>query len=309
MLLNILLLVVGFVMLVKGADVFVDGASSLAKKLCIPPIIIGLTVVAMGTSAPEAAVSITSAIHGSNAIAIGNVLGSNIANIFLILGMSALIANLKVQKNTLIYEIPFVALITAILCGMGMQWGQISRAGAGVLLVIFAGFMAYLFGISKNSACDLDSDIKTLGKFKTVLYILGGLVALVVGSNVTVTAACDIARYLGVSERVIGLTIIAIGTSLPELVTSVIAARKGQSDIAIGNIVGSNIFNILFVLGIAGIILPIPFSPAFWYDGLIAILALVLLFWATCRKQILTRGAGVIFLAVYAVYLAWLICA
>lgn len=306
MLIDLLLLVIGFVLLIKGADYFVDGASSLATRMCIPPIIIGLTVVAMGTSAPEAAVSISSAMHGSNAIAIGNVIGSNIANIFLILGVTAMITTLTVQKNTVRYEIPFVGLITLLLCWMGMSYGVISRAGAGVLLGLFAAFLIYLYIISRETECDIDAP-KSLGKIKIALYIILGLVALVWGSNITVESAVSIARYIGVSERVIGLTIIAIGTSLPELVTSVIAARKGQSDIAIGNIVGSNIFNILFVLGIAGLILPIPFNPAFLFDGAIAILAVALLLMFICRGKCLTRVPGILFVVIYIAYLAWLI--
>ncbi len=306
MLLDLILLIVGFVLLIKGADYFVDGASSLATRMCIPPIIIGLTVVAMGTSAPEAAVSISSALHGSNAIAIGNILGSNIANIFFILGVTAMITTLVVQKNTVRYEIPFVALITILLCYMGWSYGMISRMGAGCLLGLFAAFLIYLYFISRNTECDIDTP-KALSATKIVLFIVLGLIALVWGSNLTVESAVSIARYIGVSERVIGLTIIAIGTSLPELVTSVIAARKGESDIAIGNIVGSNIFNILFVLGIAGIILPIPFNPAFLFDGLIAILAVVLLFLFTCGKKCLTRWPGMLFVLIYIGYLIWLI--
>lgn len=306
MLLDLILLVFGFVLLIKGADYFVDGASSLATRMCIPPIIIGLTVVAMGTSAPEAAVSISSALHGSNAIAIGNVLGSNIANIFLILGFTAMITTLTVQKNTVRYEIPFVGFITLLLCWMGARYGMISRAGAGCLLGLFTAFLIYLYFISRNTECELDTP-KTLSPAKIALFIVLGLIALVWGSNLTVESACALARYVGVSERVIGLTIIAIGTSLPELVTSVIAARKGESDIAIGNIVGSNIFNILFVLGVAGVILPIPFNPAFLFDGAIAVMAVLLLFMFTARTKTLTRTRGIFFVLMYIAYLVWLI--
>ena len=306
MLIDLILLVIGFVLLIKGADYFVDGASSLATRMCIPPIIIGLTVVAMGTSAPEAAVSISSAAHGSNAIAIGNIIGSNIANVFGILGLTAMITTLAVQKNTVRYEIPFVCLITMLLCWMGAEYGMISRAGAGVLLVLFIIFLGYLYLISRNTECSID-EVKQLSKTKIVLYIGLGLLALVLGSNVTVDAAVSIARYLGVSERVIGLTIIAVGTSLPELVTSVIAAHKGESDIAIGNIVGSNIFNILFVLGIAGLILPIPFNPAFLFDGAIAILATIMLLIFTCFGRRLTRMPGLLFVITYIAYIVYLI--
>lgn len=306
MLIDLVLLVLGFVLLIKGADYFVDGASSLATRMCIPPIIIGLTVVAMGTSAPEAAVSISSALQGSNAIAIGNVLGSNIANVFLILGLTAMITTLTVQQNTIRYEMPFVSLITILLCWMGANYGVISRASAGVLLALFAAFLVYLYFVSRNAPCCID-DVKTLSKTKIALFIILGMIALIVGSNITVSSAVSIAQYLGVSQRVIGLTIVAIGTSLPELVTSVIAARKGESDIAIGNIVGSNIFNILFVLGVAGVILPIPFNQAFLFDGLVAIVAAVLLWLFTCRRQCLTRTPGILFVAMYVAYILWLI--
>lgn len=306
MLLNILLLIAGFVLLIKGADYFVDGSSALANRMHIPPIIIGLTIVAMGTSAPEAAVSISSAIQGSNAIAIGNVLGSNIANILLILGLTAFIHPLTVQKNTVNYEMPFVILITGILCVMGWKYGIISHTSARILIAMFICFLGYLYVLAKKSPESAD-EIKPMGNIKIALCIILGIVALVVGSKMTVASSCDIARYIGVSERIIGLTLVAIGTSLPELVTSVIAARKGEADIAIGNIVGSNIFNILFVLGIAGLILPIPFDSAFLFDGAVAILVAILLWMCTFRKMRLGRNAGMLFMLLYAAYLIFLI--
>ncbi|MFQ6703101.1 MAG: calcium/sodium antiporter [Alphaproteobacteria bacterium] len=304
MLIDLLLLVLGFVLMVRGADYFVDGASGLATRLCIPPIIIGLTIVAMGTSAPEAAVSITSAAHGSNAIAIGNVIGSNIANILLILGLSAIIAPLVVQKNTGRFEIPFTAAITGLLFFMGAHYGFISHAGAWLLLGLFVLFLGYLYVLSRRNTADA-CEIKQISYTRITLYVIFGMLALVFGSNIAVDAATSIAEYIGISERVIGLTIIAIGTSLPELVTSIIAARKGESDLAIGNIVGSNIFNILFVLGLSGIILPIPFNPAFVFDCWIAILAVVMLMLATCRTGRMGRVWGIIF---FVTYLGYLIC-
>ena len=307
MLVALILLVLGFVLLVKGADYFVDGASSLAARMRIPPIIIGLTVVAMGTSAPEAAVSISSALHGSNAIAIGNVLGSNIVNVLFILGFTAMITPLVVQKNTVRYEIPFVGLITILLYWLGLQYGMISRAGAGLFLGLFVVFLGYLYFMSRNTECSIDQ-IKTLSTTKIVLYSVLGLMALVWGSNLTVESAVSIARYIGISERVIGLTIVALGTSLPELVTSVIAARKGESDIAIGNIVGSNIFNILFVLGIAGLILPIPFNSAFLFDGIVAILTTVMLWVFVMPHKRLTFIPGMLFMVAYLAYVLYLIC-
>lgn len=306
MLINILLLVIGFVLLIKGADYFVDGASALAERLKIPAIIIGLTVVAMGTSAPEAAVSISSALAGSNAIAIGNVLGSNIANIFLILGVTAIITTLTVQKNTVHFEIPFMIFITLLLCGIGWGHSMISRMDAGLLLGLFVLFLGYLFVIARGNT-DTDTRIKQISKTKIALFIIFGMAALIFGSKIAVLSAVDIAQYIGISERVIGLTIVAFGTSLPELVTSIIAASKGESDIAIGNIVGSNIFNILFVLGITGLILPIPFNAEFLFDGAFAILAAVLLLIFTYRHRKLGKIAGIIFIVIYAVYLGMLL--
>lgn len=306
MLLSFILLIFGFVLLVRGADYFVDGASALASRLHIPAIIIGLTVVAMGTSAPEAAISITSALNGSNAIAVGNIVGSNIINIFLILGLTALIAPLGVQKNTAYFEMPFVIFMTALLYFFGMHYGYITHVGAWVLLGLFMCFLVYLFFIARQSQSEI-KEIKKYGLTRMVLYIVLGLLALVLGSDFTVKSAVEIATFLGVSQRVIGLTIIAIGTSLPELVTSVMAARKGETDIAIGNIVGSNIFNILFVLGISGAILPIPFETAFLFDTKIAMLAAVLLLLCSCRTMQLGRKSGILFLVLYVLYLIYLI--
>ena len=307
MLINILLLVIGFVLLVRGADAFVDGSVAVARRWHIPEIVIGLTIVAMGTSAPEAAVSITSAFHGANGVAIGNVLGSNIANIFLILGVTAIISVLSVGKNTVRYEIPFVGFITLVLMWMGARYGMVSHWGAAILCALFVTFWVYLFFISNGTPNDDMPAVKQMSVAKMLLYIIGGIIALVLGGNLTVDSAVKIATAVGVSDRIIGLTIVAIGTSLPELVTCVIAAAKGQSDIAIGNIVGSNIFNILFVLGVAGLIHSIPFDSAFLVDGGIAMLAVILLFAATARSGKLTRIWGVIFVLLYAIYIGHLV--
>ena len=307
MLWNILLLILGFILLVRGADIFVDGSVAIARRWHIPEIVIGLTVVAMGTSAPEAAVSITSAFYGANGVAIGNVFGSNIANIFLILGVTAMISTLSVGCNTVRYEIPFVGFITLLLMWFGWQYGAISHLSAGILCVVFILFLLYLFRISNGEPSDDMPEVRQMSIAKTVLFIVGGIAALVFGSQMTVNSAVAIAQALNVSDRIIGLTIIAIGTSLPELVTCVIAAMKGQSDIAIGNIVGSNIFNILFVLGIAGLIHTIPFDAAFISDGVIAMLAVVLLYAATARTGKLNRFMGVIFVASYILYIVYTI--
>ncbi len=306
MLLSIILLIIGLTLLSKGADFFIDGASNLALKFKIPAIIVGLTVVAMGTSAPEASVSIASALKGINGVAIGNIIGSNIANIFLILGVTSIICALNIQKNTIKYEIPFVGFITILLCALGSFFGEVNRLGAIVLLFFFALFFVYLFKISKESN-NFAVEEKTLSLFKIVLFVLGGLAALVYGSNLTVNSAVDIAQRLHVSDRIIGLTIIAIGTSLPELITCVVAALKKQSDLAVGNIIGSNIFNILFVLGITGVIEPIEFSADFFFDGFIALFTVILLFVYTAKSKVLAKWQGVTFLLLYFGYIASLI--
>ena len=308
MFVDIILLIFGFVLLTRGADYFVDGASALAQRLRVPPIIIGLTVVAMGTSAPEASISILSAIRNADSIAVGNVIGSNIANILLIFGITSLISTLVVQKQTLLYEIPFVGFITVLLCFMGGQSGMITRGDALVLIGLFVAFLFYLYIMAKKNK-STDTEIAPIGGAKIALYIIGGLVALVWGSNLTVDSAIDIARRIGVTERVIGLTIIAFGTSVPELVTCVVAAIKKQSDIVVGNIIGSNIFNVLFVLGLAGVISPIPFKPEFVIDGAIAVLAVAMLMVFAFKSKKIGRGTGVVFLVTYAAYLFWLISA
>ena len=294
-------------LLVRGADAFVDGSVAVARRWHIPEIVIGLTIVAMGTSAPEAAVSIASAFHGANGVAIGNVLGSNIANIFLVLGLTAAISALPVGKNTVRYEIPFVGAITLVLMWLGWRYGMISHWGATLLCVLFVGFIGYLFFVSGGEQSDDMPPAKQMSGIKMLIYIIGGIIALVIGSNLTVNSAVEIAHVLNVSDRIIGLTVVAVGTSLPELITCVVAAFKGQSDIAVGNIVGSNIFNILFVLGIAGIIQTIPFDMAFLTDGAIAMLAVVLLFAATARTGKLSRSMGILFVALYVFYIGYTI--
>ncbi len=301
-LISFLLLALGFVLMVKGADFFVEGASSLALKLKIPQIVIGLTIVAMGTSAPEAAVSITSAIKGTAGIAIGNIVGSNIANVLLILGITAMMIALPIQKNTIKYEMPFTCFISILLVMMGYYFHSITRLCALVFIILFVLFLLYLIKISKNIE-EVDENASKLSAIKVILFIVGGILALVWGSDLTVNNAITIAHKIGVSDRIIGLTIIAIGTSLPELVTCIIAAIKKQADLAIGNIIGSNIFNILFVLGLAGLIQPMKFEKAFLYDGIVMIFAILLLFIYTVKKQRLSRLQGFSFLILYIAYM------
>ena len=304
------LVVLGFILLVKGADWFVEGSSKIADKFGIPQLIIGLTIVAMGTSAPEAAVSISAAFKGTADIAIGNVLGSNILNILLILGATAAIRTISVQKSTIKYEIPFVIVITLLLGGLAYFDGQLKWYDGLILCGLMIAYLGYLLLMTKKGEMKIeegeepatnDSVIKLI-----VLIVIGG-VCIVFGSDITVSAATEIARTFGMSERLIGLTLIAFGTSLPELITSVTAAIKGKSDIAVGNIVGSNIFNILFVLGITALITPVNYEVAFGFDTIVAILTAILLWLLVVRKKKLDRKAGVLFLVCFLAYIIKLI--
>ena len=316
MAIQLLLLVLGFVMLVKGADLFVDGASGVATKFGIPQLVIGLTIVAMGTSAPEAAVSITAAFASNADITIGNIVGSNILNILIILGISSLVYPLAVQKSTLIIDIPIVLFATLILYLLGFD-GNISRVDGIIMLVVFIAYLAYLFGVAKKEKSAIDREkageitvnsqsdevaAKDISLLKAILFTLIGLVLIVGGSNFVVDSATAIAKALGLSQRFIGLTIVALGTSLPELFTSVTAAMKKNSDIAIGNIVGSNIFNILFIVGLSGVVIPVPFAQAFRFDTIISGIAAAALLAFCLPKKKLPRFAGVIMLVCYAIY-------
>ena len=315
---QLLILALGFVCLVKGADWFVDGAVGIATKFGIPQIVIGLTIVAMGTSAPEAAVSITAALQGSADITIGNVVGSNILNILIILGLSALIYPLKVEKTTIWVDIPVMMGATILLFGLGYD-GTVSRLDAGILLIIFAAYLGFLFYLTKKNKSEekllTSSDIenenseeteKKLSLPKALILTAIGLGLIILGSNFAVDAASAIARMVGLSERFIGLTIVALGTSLPELFTSVSASIKKNSDIAIGNIVGSNIFNILFIVGLSGLIIPVPFEAAFRFDTLVALGAAAMLFVFALPKKQLPKFTGLIMLLSYAVYFSQL---
>lgn len=304
-LVQILLLAVGFFMLMKGADWFVEGSAGIAKKMGIPQLVIGLTIVAMGTSAPEAAVSINASIKGNAGIAIGNVVGSNILNILIILGISAILATMAIQKSTFRYEIPFMVFVTVVLIALGMTGEYVTRIEGVILWVLFIVYLLYLFRLAKQGTTEEDAEKRPIWKL-LIFMILGG-VLVVWGSDVTVDSATEIAHMIGLSERFIGLTIVALGTSLPELVTSVVAARKGNADIAIGNIVGSNIFNILFVIGTASIIAPVMYQPVFLIDGIIAVAAGVLLWISVAKTKSLRKPWGIVFLLCYVAYLAYLL--
>ena len=309
---SVLFLVLGFWGLIKGADMFVDGASQIAAKMKVPLIVIGLTVVAFGTSAPEAAISITSAFQNNAGIAVGNVIGSNIMNILLILGISSVICSLPVKKTTLRYEIPFVILITAVLLLLGVLENNLSRIDGIIFIVLFAVFMIYLIKLSKSGDNSLMDDVPEIDENasvpKMLLFVLLGLAMIVLGSDFTVSGATRIAEVIGIDDRIIGLTVVAFGTSLPELVTCIQAARKNKADIAIGNIIGSNIFNILFVVGISALVSPSPigFADTFIADSAAAIAAAVLLLLLVLKNKRVSRLGGVIMLACYAGYFTYL---
>ena len=310
--LAILLLVVGFVLLIWGADFFVDGASRVAARLKIPQIVIGLTIVAFGTSAPEAAVSISAGLKGSADLAVSNVVGSNILNIGIILGISALITPLAVQKATRKFEMPYVMVVTVILMLLGMFDGKLGWVDG---LILWAGmilFLVYLLNVAKKGKNEVQEEEQDDKKKKAPLIwliakILIGGAAIVLGSDFAVDGATAIATSVGWSERLIGLTIVALGTSLPELVTSVVAAMKKNADIAIGNIVGSNIFNILFVLGTTALITPVTYTEAFIIDNIVAFVIAALLLVLVLNKDCkLKRVGGGILLVSYVIYFIYL---
>ena len=299
------LLALGFFMLVKGADYFVDGAAAIATKFGIPQLVVGLTIVAMGTSAPEAAVSITGAMNGAADISVGNVVGSNILNVLVILGVTGFITSVAVQKSTLMIEMPFMMAITVALIVLGMSGNELTFFEGIILWILFLVYLGYLYVLAKKGSEEEATEDRPV--WKLILFILVGGAVVVWGANISVNAATALAQAIGISEKFIGLTIVALGTSLPELVASVTAARKGNADIAIGNIVGSNIFNILFVLGTSALIIPIPYKASFLFDGIIAVAAGVLLWVATIKKKELTRPWGIVMLLGYAAYFVYLL--
>lgn len=314
---DLLLLTAGIAAVLMGAYWMVKGASALAKMLGISDLAIGLTIVALGTSAPELAVNIFSALNGTSDLAIGNVLGSNISNILLILGITALIYPLPIRKNTHWKEIPF-SLLAAILLlfaandviiDKSIQGNFLSRIDGLLFLGFFVIFMVYVYGMAKRDAEFQQEAVKPLPTWKSLLMVGGGLAGLFFGGKFLVDSAVSLALNIGMSEKVIGLTIVAVGTSVPELATSIVAAIHKKADIAVGNVVGSNIFNIFFVLGTTAVIKPIPFSPAINIDLLVTILASLLLFASsyTLGKKRIVRLEGGVFVALYLVYVVYLL--
>lgn len=311
-----LLLVIGFIILIKGADFFVDGASSIAKIAKMPTLLIGLTIVAFGTSAPEAAVSINAALKGSNDIAIGNIIGSNIFNLLVAVGLSAMIRPIKVQKTTIIKEYPLSIYSVALLIILsldnlfaGNDANLLTRGDGLILLLGFGVFMFYLIemAVLSKEADDEVEEIVKLPLSKSIIFSILGLVGIVFGGDMVVKSATDIALHVGMSETLVGLTIVAVGTSLPELVTSVTAARKGESDIAIGNIIGSGLFNIFFVLGVSATIHPIAVSSKLIFDFIIlAIVTVISHVFAYSKKEV-DKKEGFALTAMYIAYMVYII--
>jgi len=325
MLFDILAIIFGLIILVIGAEGLVRGASSFASKLRISPLVIGLTVVSFGTSAPELTVNIVSALQGSPDLAVSNVVGSNIANILLILGVCAIIVPLSVKSSTVWKEIP-LALLGVVLLGImandrlfdGVPLMTLTRTDGLALLALMAIFMYYIFGMAKSDRKKTvgakaeqsdEPEIKEYGFALSVILIILGLTGLVLGGRLLVSGAVDLAKAAGLSEALIGLTIVALGTSMPELATSVVAALRKQTDIAIGNIVGSNIFNIFFVLGTTSVILPLPISSILNFDIIVSIIAtgLLFLFMFVGHRNKLVRWEGILFVTLYVTYLAYLV--
>ncbi len=317
MVLTYFLFVLGFCFLIKGADLLVSGASSVAKKMKISNLVIGLTIVAFGTSAPELIVNLLAAFKGSSDLAISNVIGSNIANIFLILGVAAAICPLKVKSNTVWKEIPLVLLSVLLLFFMvndamldGMNFNTLSRIDGISLLAFFVVFMYYSFGIAKNTNDAEGEKVDELSNSKSTIFIILGMLGLALGGQWIVEGAMMIAKNFGLTETLIGLTVVAIGTSLPELATSIVAARKGHADIAVGNVVGSNLFNVFWILGLSSTINPLNFNAALSnVDVIVSILAalLLFLFMFIGKKHILQRSQGYLFVLIYFSYITYLV--
>ena len=304
---NIIYIVFGILMVLWGAGKLTDGATSIAAKMKIPPMIIGLTVVAMGTSMPEFFVSFVSALKGTSDLAVGNVVGSNIFNTMLIVGTTALVTPMVIAKSTVKKDIPFAVLASAMLLPMAID-GSISRIDAAVLFAVFIAFMLYTVrSAKKDKDNDNEDEVKEMPVWRAVAFLVLGLACLIVGSNLFVDGATAVASLLGVSEAVIGLTVVAGGTPLPELATSVVAARKGQCAIAMGNVIGSNVFNILMILGITGMIHPMSIIGITRLDFIVMQLSIILLWIFSFTKYTVARWEGGLLVALFLAYMAWLV--
>lgn len=331
--LEIIFLLIGFICLIKGADYFVDGSSEVAKKLRIPSIVVGLTIVAIGTSLPELAVSVFASVKNSNDIAFSNVIGSNIFNLLMVLGVAALFANINVKKSILKREFPFLMFTTLVVLFLAgdilwfgnvfgkvnllrfeygtEQIGTVGRADGVLLLLLFVGFIFWTVSYAlqeRKKTAESDLIEETFSNAKCIFYIVGGAVAIILGGQIVVDCAKGIALTAGMSETLVGLTVVALGTSLPELVTSAVAAKKGEADLAIGNVIGSNISNILLVLGMSATISPVSVPVMSMIDTLISFVAVVFVFIISFTKKSIRRGEGAFIILFYAVYLGYIVC-
>lgn len=304
---TIILLLVGFVFLIKGADLFVDGASDLATKLKIPSMIIGLTIVAFGTSAPEAAVSVSSALSGSNAIAISNVVGSNIFNLLAVIGITAIMYKINITRDSLVQDFPILLSSSILLLIFIFTGSQIDRLEGILFLILIIAYVAFLIFKSRKQSSKMPVGTTHLSTGYILLYIVIGIIGIILGGNLVVDSAKDIAISIGMSETLVGLTIVSIGTSLPELITSVTAAYNRKTDIAIGNAVGSCIFNILFILGITNTISPITTTNIMFIDTLIMVIVVIITYILAYDKNDFNRKDGIILMALFIIYMIYII--
>ena len=316
---EILILVIGFILLIKGADFFVEGSSSVARRLKVPSLIIGMTIVAMGTSLPECAVSVTASLAGNNTLAVSNVVGSNIFNLMVVCGVCTLIAPLTIKKDTLQKEFPLSIICAVLLMFLGYFGMTLGHVEGVILLIIFVGYLLWMIQAARTARKNhikerqmteeaefAEGDIDILPVWKCLIFIVGGMIAIKYGGDFVVDGASVIAAGLGLSQTQIGLTIVATGTSLPELVTSIVAARKNEVDMALGNVIGSNIFNILFVLGIAASISPVAFLLENIIDIIILVIMSLIVMAFAWTSQTIKRNEGIIMLVLYAVYLVYI---
>ena len=312
---SFLILIIGFFLLIKGADLFVEGAASIARRFHVPAMVIGLTIVAVGTSAPEAAVSITSSLAGQNDMSVANVVGSNFFNILVVLGVSAIIANLPVQEGTIKKDAPFLLIVSTLLLIFGLNL-NISRIEGLILLAVFTYFLIDTVKSAKKGSQENSNEVATTmdveadedsSMLKTILLSIIGIVGIVLGGDMVVDSATNIATSFGMSANLVGLTIVAVGTSLPEFVTSVVAIKKGETEIAIGNVIGSNIFNILLVLGLSATISPIVISTFALIDVVFMVAITVLLYLFMKKENSIVKSQGIIFLLIYIAYMAYTI--
>ena len=306
MLLDILLIIIGVALVLKGADFLTEGASALARRMHVPEIVIGLTIVAAGTSAPELFVSVVSALNGTPDLAVGNVVGSNTMNSMLIVGCAAMVAPMTISRSTVRKDIPFAVMASILLTCIALD-NYLGRVDGIILLLGFVVFMAYTLLQAKNGQAEPQTEVRQLNPWLSLLFLVIGLAMLVAGSNVFVGSASSVAAALGISEGVIGLTVVAGGTSLPELATSVVAARKGQSAIAIGNVIGSNVFNILLILGMTAVISPLQIEGINTIDMAVMLISVILVWLFSFTRFTVERWEGALLVGGYLAYLTWLI--